>query len=395
MRRRSRLSADAGRKCSLYYSKFKIRGGVAWLGLSSSTSSLASRPSALGQHGRSTWQHCRDCIPEGVCSIPGFIQSCRFMLWLSFSPGITATCLHLTPGVSAPFQEDAKIREFLWALPMRADIEGLLLTESYQHKMKAVCSEVQHLSDHITTGESSVLAIERRRVSGAETHTPGRTLVALQLHLKDLEDRSRSNNLRLHGLPEATGSEDLRETAVAIFRVLDTVPLEPLELNQVHRVLSPKSTDPNRPRDVICRLHRYTHKKMILMKAWTMRTTDFDSDAIKILPVLSKATLQRRALLWPLLDQLQQLGHFYHWEFPFSLTVHKGTSSFTLHRPAVLPDLFAFLEIPPISVPDWFQPLPFHTQRSGLLPTQPGLPPHSARSRCGSSAYQSASTRES
>lgn len=51
--------------------------------------------------------------------------------------------------------------------------------------------------------------------------------VALQLYLEDLEDRSRRQNLRLRGLPESTGTEDLSATAVAIFhKVLgDSPPL--------------------------------------------------------------------------------------------------------------------------------------------------------------------------
>lgn len=41
--------------------------------------------------------------------------------------------------------------------------------------------------------------------------------VSLQFHIEDLEDQS-SNNLRLRGPPEATGSEDLSETAADILR---------------------------------------------------------------------------------------------------------------------------------------------------------------------------------
>lgn len=42
--------------------------------------------------------------------------------------------------------------------------------------------------------------------------------IDLQLHLEGMEDRSRHNNLRLCGLPEATEAEDLRATAIDIFR---------------------------------------------------------------------------------------------------------------------------------------------------------------------------------
>lgn len=50
--------------------------------------------------------------------------------------------------------------------------------------------------------------------------------VTLQLHMEDMEkDRSRHNHLRLWGLPDATGPEDLAETAAVIFRTAS--PLTP------------------------------------------------------------------------------------------------------------------------------------------------------------------------
>lgn len=56
-------------------------------------------------------------------------------------------------------------------------------------------------------------------------------------------------------------------------------------------VLGPKLTNPSRPHDVICRLHHYMHKEHIIRKAWEAGDPDFGV-AIKILPDLSRATLQ-------------------------------------------------------------------------------------------------------
>lgn len=41
---------------------------------------------------------------------------------------------------------------------------------------------------------------------------------ALQLHIQDLEDRGRRNNLRLRGVPEAEGQEDLLAETMKIFQ---------------------------------------------------------------------------------------------------------------------------------------------------------------------------------
>lgn len=85
--------------------------------------------------------------------------------------------------------------------------------------------------------------------------------VTLQLHMEDLEDRSRQNNLWLWGLPEAMGPEDLAAFALEIFRRLSDDPLPAyLELNRIHRALGPCPAYPNHPWDVVCMVHHFTHK---------------------------------------------------------------------------------------------------------------------------------------
>lgn len=68
-----------------------------------------------------------------------------------------------------------------------------------------------------------------------------------QLHIEEMEDRSRHNNLRIHGLPEAMGPDDLADTAVAIFRKLtnNAIP-DDLELDWIHRALGSRQSDTNR-----------------------------------------------------------------------------------------------------------------------------------------------------
>lgn len=143
----------------------------------------------------------------------------------------------------------------------------------------------------------------------------------------------------------------------AIFHnVLDSSPLTALEFDRIHRALSPKSADPDRPRDVICRLHRYSQKEMILRSAWLKSQIDFDGARIAIMPDISRATLQRRAMLKPLLEKLRQRKGTYRWGFPLQLTVHKEAASFLLRQHDDLPDLFKFLDLELIL--DWLCELP-------------------------------------
>lgn len=217
-----------------------------------------------------------------------------------------------------PFQMHSEIRVLLRALPTHSEIESLLLQieETHCWDLQAVQSDVQALSEKMHTGETAVSALETR-VSSLESacNKYFDTAITLQLHLEDLEDRIRRNNLRFRGIPEATGREDLRETVTAIFqKVLGSDPPEAVELDRVHMALGPRCTDLDRPRDVVCRVHHFLQKEAILCKAWDLGTVDFDGAAIKI---VSKATLQHRALLRPVLDFARRAGCTYRWGYPW------------------------------------------------------------------------------
>lgn len=118
----------------------------------------------------------------------------------------------------------------------------------------------------------------------------------------------------------------------------------------------------NRPRGVIYRFHRYTHKELISRKAWEVGDIELDGAMVKMLPDLFQATLQRRAMLHPLLDKIKSLGESYRWGYPISLSVKKNSLAFTLRHPGELPDLFHFLGMEAIGIPNWLQALPGHSR---------------------------------
>lgn len=167
-----------------------------------------------------------------------------------------------------------------------------------------------------------------------------------QLHAEDLENRSRRQNLRLRGIPEAPGPENLTETVQAsLHKVLEGDPPATLELDKVHRALGPKPMDVERPHNVICRLHCYGLKEQIVRAARLKGLVDFDGEHILIYPDVSLATLLRRAMLKLLLEVLCRGELPYRWGFLIQLTILKKNDSFTLRRHAKLLDLFDFLEM--------------------------------------------------
>lgn len=104
---------------------------------------------------------------------------------------------------------------------------------------------------------------------------------------------------------------------------------------------------------------------IILRKAWEHGAVEFDGATIKLLPDLSRATLQRRAMLRPLLDLARRQDCTYRWGYPLAVSFRKTNASFMLRTPADLPALFAFLGVEPIQVPNWLTILPRTSGRPG------------------------------
>lgn len=136
----------------------------------------------------------------------------------------------------------------------------------------------------------------------------------------------------------------LDDTLLGLFRdVLEDLE-EIVEVDHAHRALGPRSADPNRPRDVVCRLLRYVQKERILRGAWERNEILLNGSTIKVLPDLSRATLRRRAMLKPVLDLAKSRGFTYRWGYPLAVTFRKDGAAFTVQTPEDLPALFRFLE---------------------------------------------------
>lgn len=271
------------------------------------------------------------------------------------------------------------------ALPTKADMEALVLRVEEQHRrdLQEVRAEVQEIDERLTKEEASMGALETR-VTLLERSQQRylEQLAEVQLHAEDLENRSRRQNIRFRGIPEATGPENLIETVRALIHtILDGALPASLEFDRVHRALGPKHTDMERPRDVLCRLHRYSHKEQIMRAARLKGPVDFDGAQISVYPDVSRATLLRRAMLKPLLERISRAGLSYRWGFPIQLTVRKGNESFTLRRHAELPDLFAFLGMEPVLLRDWLGPIPSRDFRPAPQSASLGLPRRSTRRR--------------
>lgn len=115
------------------------------------------------------------------------------------------------------------------------------MEEAHHCDIQAVQAEVYLLSERIDTSESSISSLEHQVTALERSHVSQvDTAVDLQLHLKDLEDRSRRNNLWLWGPPEGTGTEDLSTMVNAIFQKVLASPPTNVELTNVDQAYRPQ-----------------------------------------------------------------------------------------------------------------------------------------------------------
>lgn len=188
---------------------------------------------------------------------------------------------------------DFDLYSMLRALPIRQENEQQLnsklelhavrLEDLVKRELRVVQDSLICISNKIEQAEQEFSKLEGRvqRLEGASTNQESH-LLRLAMHVIDLENRQRRNNLRLRGIPESIVLADLKPTVRKILNhYLNLESEEDLELDRVHRLGSPKRAAPGRPRDVICRIHFFGQKETISRAAWEAGAFDLEIKAIK------------------------------------------------------------------------------------------------------------------
>lgn len=168
-------------------------------------------------------------------------------------------------------------------------------------------------------------------------------------------------------MPESEGTENLQEIIQGLIRLMllpaDEVHL-PVKLNRPFACRGPVlATPPDHGTLFVCYIHHFPIKDLLVQTAWDHGTYDYLDGSVRVLPDLSRPTLQRRAMLHPLLEMLRKAGVEYQWGCPFHLIVRKGNGTFFLRHPLDLPELFKFFNIPPLPVLNWLIPFPAYPRQ--------------------------------
>uniref|UniRef100_A0A8C5PN13 Uncharacterized protein n=1 Tax=Leptobrachium leishanense TaxID=445787 RepID=A0A8C5PN13_9ANUR len=140
---------------------------------------------------------------------------------------------------------------------------------------------------------------------------------AMATKLADLEDRSRRNNVRIRGIPEAVNPADLQPYILELFQILvPTYSSQDFLIDRAHRLPRAKNLPPLASRDVLVRVH-FFHVKEALMRA-SRKSMPLPSPyaEISFYADLSTATMSKRREFSSFTKILRDHNMAYRWGFP-------------------------------------------------------------------------------
>ncbi|CAH2246645.1 Hypothetical predicted protein [Pelobates cultripes] len=160
-----------------------------------------------------------------------------------------------------------ELRTIAASMATKADL--LVLTTTIQDALRA---EMAGIRTEVTAQGTRIQELEHSheahtaRLVATDTTVARQGVLLLQLRraVEDLDNRGRRCNIRVRGLPEAEGEEDVEDTLTALFRMI--LPADTslaLRYERAHRALRPRSLEDG-PRDIICCIHSFATKDAIM-----------------------------------------------------------------------------------------------------------------------------------
>lgn len=146
---------------------------------------------------------------------------------------------------------------------------------------------------------------------------------AAVLKLPDLEDRSRRNNICIHGLPEGyEGANAVQYLSNQLHRWFPSLAESTPEIMRAHRIGPPRSGG-SKPRVLIMLCLRYTDRACI-MKAITDTPVEVAGKEICCTADFSTFTRGRRKACYPVMEKARQAGFQAFLIFPATIKLSKG-----------------------------------------------------------------------
>ncbi|KAJ1124813.1 hypothetical protein NDU88_003262 [Pleurodeles waltl] len=201
--------------------------------------------------------------------------------------------------------------------------------------------ETKSMQSDIASSQSRVTGLEQRMGSLEAQATMFRDrdqdLLYLRSKLTDMEDRSRRDNIRLHGIPENEEGSDMEAFLSSTLPKLTSLDLNPpLEFQRAHRIGPKRSDNPSRPRPIITCLLRHNQTRQILQAVRNHGPFQIDQHDIRITADYSKETNERRKAFLALRPRLRQLEIKYGLFDPARMWATKNRVSKDFYNPEEL-----------------------------------------------------------
>ncbi|CAH2247124.1 Hypothetical predicted protein [Pelobates cultripes] len=263
-----------------------------------------------------------------------------------------------SPMASEGSTEDHEIRTLLTQLPSKSDLAAMFqkLEDSFSEKLQAVNADVQQLKARVQDLEEET---ENTNKQWAESYTTQEThaeaIRYLQRRLEDVDNRGCQNNLRVRGIPES--AEGFTENPIQVLttlfnRILARPNDTAITFDRAHRATGSRNLPPDRPRDLICRIHNFPLKEEIFRKARQNKELTIDGQLVTVFQDLAPSTLQARRALRPITQALLERQIKFRWNFPFALTVNLQKKTHTISSPEDVSEFQRELKLPPSDVED-------------------------------------------
>lgn len=241
-------------------------------------------------------------------------------------------------------------------LPLKNEIAEMFkaLETSIKSEISMLRTDLGNLLARVERAED-IMEQQEREISDLKEQVKitQQNQIKICYRIEDQENRSRRQNLRIHGVPEKRG-EDLRKTVADIFSPLLELGVEDFpKIERVHRIGRLDTSRTERSCDIIMRFRFYADKENIWVKLRGNTPLQFEEARIQLFADLAKDTLARRRLLKPLLEQMTIQNIKYTWGFPACLLGSKDGRTARLRFPGELEEFCRKLGIQVPATMDW------------------------------------------
>ncbi|KAJ1201526.1 hypothetical protein NDU88_005334 [Pleurodeles waltl] len=216
-------------------------------------------------------------------------------------------------------------------LSISEDIKkGFASSQSNQGEIREACEALEKkfdsLMERIQTLEETVGGMkEELKHHKDEMRDLNEKEQGLQARIKQLENYSRRNNIKLLEVPEGAEGENLKSYVVSLIKFVCGLEESKEEIKKdiqrVHRDLFTRRPNSTRPRKILVNFLTYPLKEKMLSSALKQKSLRVENVTFKIRSDLSKLTMDRQWELGKRLDEFKKLGAMAQLKFPAFLRI--------------------------------------------------------------------------